>query len=57
MFRGVYAGVPAKRIEEFSNIVNKRKTMGIDVRPKIERFDEIWNLFNIKYKDNKGVKK
>ena len=43
---GIYAGVPIKRIGEFDDLVAKRKAMPVDKRRKVERFDDVWRVFN-----------
>lgn len=42
---GVYAGVPARRIGEFSDFVRKTNLYPADRRAKAERFDNIWADF------------
>ena len=46
---GIYAGVPIKRIGEFDDLAAKRKAMPVDKRRKVERFDDVWRVFNNKW--------
>lgn len=45
---GIYAGVPAKRIGEFSTLLEERKEMVINNLPT-NSFDYAWKYFNKKY--------
>ena len=46
---GVYAGVPAKRIGAFDDVIEKRKMNSPELRKKTERFQEEWDNFKRKY--------
>ena len=46
---GVYAGVPAKRIGDFSAVMEKRMRDSVIKRIKTERFDETWDAFYERY--------
>lgn len=46
---GVYTGVPAKRIGDFSDVMEKRMDDSAIRKIKTERFDETWDVFDKKY--------
>lgn len=50
---GVYAGVPAKRIGEFEDVMQTRKLDYPELRQKTERFSEEWEKFKERYGENK----
>lgn len=49
---GVYAGVPAKRIGEFFDVMIRRKNDSASVKIKEERFGDTWNKFYEKYSEH-----
>lgn len=50
MWGGVYAGVPAKRIGDFFDLMEQRMDDSAIRKIKTERFDETWDAFDEKYK-------
>ncbi|SHK76207.1 acyltransferase [Desulforamulus aeronauticus] len=47
----IVAGVPAKEIGSFENLLNKRKLDVVEMRNKIQRYEEEWLVF---YKNRSG---
>lgn len=46
---GGYAGMPAKRIGDFEQVMWERKVLIRDGKPRAEYFEEFWIKFNQKY--------